>query len=58
MFTARVARQPPARMSRPPRVGPITAIVWFATASTVRTPLGLSCPVRVDSLRMRYIADG
>ena len=57
-FTAKMARQPPRSMSSPPTDGPMTAIVWVATASTVRTPLGLARPVRSDSLRIRYIAAG
>ncbi|GAA4986560.1 hypothetical protein GCM10025734_10870 [Kitasatospora paranensis] len=58
MLTARVARQPPTPISRPPRVGPMTAMVWLATESAVSTPAGLSCPVRRASLRMRCIEAG
>ena len=57
-FSANVARQPPTAMSRPPRVGPITAMVCVATDSTVSTPAGRSCPVRRPSSRMSVIAAG
>nr|WP_279582564.1 hypothetical protein [Fodinicola feengrottensis] len=36
----------------------MTATVWVAIASVVSTPAGLSRPVRVASLRIRYIAAG
>ena len=57
-LTAKVARQPPRPISRPPRVGPMTATVWVDTASTVSTLAGLSRPVRSASLRISDIADG
>ena len=58
MLIANVARQPPTEISRPPSVGPMTAIVWVVTDSAVSTPAGLAMPVRRASLRMRYIAAG
>lgn len=58
MLMVKMVRQPPRPISSPPRVGPMTAMVWLATESAVRTPLGLSRPVRRASLRMRYIAAG
>ena len=58
MLTAKMVRQPPSPISRPPRLGPMTAMVWVETARAVSTPVGLSCPVRVDSLRIRYMAAG
>ena len=41
---ASVRRQPPSPISRPPRVGPITAMVWVEIASAVRMAAGLSRP--------------
>ncbi len=58
MLTANVARQPPTPISRPPRVGPTTTMVWAETASAVSTVPGLSRPVRSASLRIRYMAAG
>ena len=57
-FSANVVRQPPSPISRPPSSGPITAMVWLATARAVSTPPGLSCPVRLASLRSSAIAAG
>ncbi len=54
MLTAKIARQPAAPMSRPPKVGPITTMVCAETASTVSTPPGRSTPER----RIRYMAAG
>lgn len=58
MLTVKTSRQPPAPMSSPPSVGPMTTTPWLATESAVRTPVGLSCPVRSASLRVRYMDAG
>ena len=58
MLMAKMLRQPPTPISRPPSVGPTTAMVWADTARAVSTPPGLSWPVRSASRRIRYIAAG
>ncbi len=57
-LTVKMARQPPTPMRKPPSVGPITDTVCADTASAVRTPAGLSLPVRSASLRVSCIAAG
>ncbi|MDX3002356.1 hypothetical protein PWY87_11785 [Kribbella solani] len=50
--------QPPRPIRSPPRVGPITAITWFAIERLLRITAGVSIPVRSASLRIKDIAAG